>query len=61
MVEIKQGKSIVETTTTDNLSKAVTFADKSSLIGDLVVITEGYEASDGQFDAYDHTTSWYVD
>ena len=31
MVEIKQGKSIVETTTTDNLSKAVTFADRSSL------------------------------
>lgn len=61
LVEIKQNKVVVETTTTDKLSKAVRFAEKSSLVGDLVVISEGYMATDGQFDAYDHVNSWYVD
>lgn len=61
LVEIKQGKSLVESTTTDNLSKAVTYADKSSIVGDLVVISEGYKGSDGDVDKHDHVTSWYVD
>ena len=61
LVEIKQGKSLVESTTTDNLSKAVTYADKSSIVGDLVVISEGYKGSDGDVDKHDHVASWYVD
>jgi hypothetical protein len=61
IVEIKQGKSLVEATTTDDLSKAVTYADNSSIVGDLVVISEGYEGSDGGVDKHDHVTSWYVD
>ena len=61
IVEIKQGKSVIESTMTNTLAKAVTYADNSTLAGDLVVISEGYEGADGVFDAHDHVTSWYVD
>lgn len=61
IVEIKQGKSVIESTMTDTLAKAVTYADNSTLLGDLVVISEGYKGADGGFDTHDHVTSWYVD
>ena len=61
IVEIKQGGSLVETATKSDLSGAVTYADKSTLVGDLVVISEGYKGADGGIDKHDHVTSWYVD
>lgn len=61
IVEIKQNKSLVESTTTSSLSKAVSYAEKNTLVGDLVVVSEGYEGSDGVVEANDHITSWYVD
>tara|TARA_R110000824_G_scaffold218375_1_gene404955 strand:- start:853 stop:1038 length:186 start_codon:yes stop_codon:yes gene_type:complete len=61
MIEVKKDKSTFETKVTDTLPKAREFASRSSMIGDLVVITEGYEASDGHFDTYDHVASWCVE
>lgn len=61
IVEIKQGKSVIESTMTDTLAKAVTYADNTTLTGDLVVISEGYKGADGGFDNHDHVTSWYAD
>tara|TARA_R110002167_G_scaffold182679_1_gene383092 strand:- start:548 stop:748 length:201 start_codon:yes stop_codon:yes gene_type:complete len=61
IVEIKQNRTLVDSTTTDNLSKAVSYAEKNSLIGDLVVVSEGYTASDGVVEVNDHINSWYVD
>ena len=60
IVEIKHDKAIIETTTEDTLSGAIAYADQVSILGDLVVITEGYEATDGTVDSHDHVTSWYV-
>ena len=60
IVEIKHDKALVETTTADTLSGAIAYADQVSIEGDLVVVTEGYEAADGTIDSYDHVTSWYV-
>ena len=59
-IEIKQGNSLVESSTRSTLTKAVTYADSVSLEGDLVVISETYEGLDGEYDKYDHVTSWYV-
>ena len=61
IVEIKQNRTLVDSTTTDNLSKAVSYAEKNSLVGDLVVVSEGYTASDGLVEVNDHINSWYVD
>jgi len=61
IVEIKQNRTLVDSTTTDNLSKAVSYAEKNSLVGDLVVVSEGYTASDGVVEVNDHINSWYVD
>jgi len=61
IVEIKQNKNLVESTTTSSLSKAVSYAEKNTLVGDLVVVSEGYIGSDGVTEANDHITSWYVD
>ncbi len=61
IVEIMQGKALVESAAKDTLSNAVSYADASSLEGDLVVISEGYEGVDGGYDKHDHVSSWYVD
>jgi hypothetical protein len=61
IIQIKQGKSLVESSTSDTLSGAVNYADSSSIVGDLVVISEGYEGADGTVDTHDHVSSWYVD
>jgi hypothetical protein len=61
IVEIKQNKYLVESTTTSSLSNAVSYAEKNTLTGDLVVVSEGYEGSDGVVEGVDHVTSWYVD
>ena len=61
IVEIKQNRTLIDSTTTDNLSKAVSYAEKNSLVGDLVVVSEGYTASDGVVEVNDHINSWYVD
>lgn len=61
IVEIKQGKSVVETANKTTLARAVEYADSSSLVGDLVVISEGYKGLDGEYDKHDHVSSWYVD
>tara|TARA_R100000951_G_scaffold26825_1_gene22819 strand:+ start:652 stop:852 length:201 start_codon:yes stop_codon:yes gene_type:complete len=61
IVEIKQNKYLVESTTTSSLSKAVSYAEKNTLVGDLVVVSEGYEGLDGVVEGVDHVTSWYVD
>ena len=61
IVEIKQNKYLVESTTTSSLAKAVSYAEKNTLVGDLVVVSEGYEGSDGVVEGVDHVTSWYVD
>ena len=42
------------------LIEAVRYAEKWTIQGDLVVITEGYEAADGGFERHDHVASWYV-
>lgn len=61
IVEIKQGNAVVETSAKKTLSGAVKYADRSSLEGDLVVISEGYQGADGDYDKHDHVSSWYVD
>ena len=42
------------------LIEAVRYAEKWTIQGDLVVITEGYMGADGVFDRHDHVASWYV-
>jgi hypothetical protein len=61
IVEIKQGNAVVEASAKKTISSAVKYADRSSLDGDLVVISEGYQGADGEYDIRDHVLSWYAD
>jgi len=61
IAEIKSNKSVVDTSSSSDLKKVVTWARANSLIGDTVVISEGYKGADGVTDKHDHLNSWYVD
>lgn len=61
IAEIMNNKSLVDSTTSSDLKKAVTWANDNSIVGDLIVISEGYEGADGVLDKHDHLNSWRVD
>lgn len=60
IAKIMSNKSLVDSTTSQDLKKAVTWADKNSIEGDLVVISEGYTGADDIVDEVDHVMSYYV-
>jgi hypothetical protein len=59
IAEIMNNKSLVDSTTSSDLKKVVTWATSNSIEGDLIVISEGYECADGVVDKHDHINSWY--
>lgn len=61
IAEIMSNKSLVDSSTSSDLKKVVTWANDNSIVGDTVVITEGYVCSDGEVDKHDHLNSWYVE
>ena len=61
IAEIMSNKSLVDSTTTPDLKEAVTWATSNSIVGDLIVISEGYRGADGVVDKHDHVNSWYSD
>ena len=60
IAKIMSGKSTVDSTTSQDLKKVVTWADKNAIDGDLVVISEGYTGCDDVVDEVDHVMSYYV-
>lgn len=60
IAKIMSNKSLVDSTTSQDLKKAVTWADKNSIEGDLIVISEGYAGADDMIDEVDHVMSYYV-
>ena len=60
IAKIMSNKSLVDSTTSQDLKKAVTWADKNSIEGDLIVISEGYAGADDTIDEVDHVMSYYV-
>ena len=61
IAEIMNNKALVDSTTSPDLKKAVTWANDNSIVGDLIVISEGYTGADGVVDKHDHVNSWYND
>ena len=61
IAEIKSNSDIIDTTQMQSLGEVSQWANKHSIIGDLVVISEGYVGSDGILEVYDHVASWRVD
>ena len=61
IAEIMNNKALVDSTTSSDLKKAVTWANDNSIVGDLIVISEGYTGADGVVDKHDHVNSWYND
>ena len=61
IAEIMSNKSLVDSSTSSDLKKVVTWANSNAIVGDTVVITEGYMCSDGVVDKHDHLNSWYVE
>ena len=61
IAEIMSNKSLVDSTTSPDLKEAVTWANSNSIVGDLIVISEGYKGADGIVDKYDHVNSWRID
>ena len=59
--DIKVNKEVVETMTTDDMSKGQDWASDNTLVGDLVVVSEAYQGADGELEVIDHVTSYYVD
>lgn len=59
--DIKSNNSLVESMMTDNLADGQRWAEKNTLGGDLVVISEAYEGADGNIDVTDHVASYYID
>lgn len=58
LAEIKSNKDVVESKIMTDLKKAVSWANSKTIIGDMVVISEGYLCADGAFDSYDTLTTW---
>jgi len=61
IAEIKSNKSVMDTSSSSDLKKVVTWARENSLVGDTVVISEAYQGVDGVTDQHGHLNSWYVD
>jgi|TARA_R110000737_G_scaffold111014_1_gene143928 hypothetical protein len=61
IAEIMNNKALVDSTTSSDLKNAVTWANDNSIVGDLIVISEGYTGADGVVDKHDHVNSWYND
>lgn len=59
--DIKVNKEVVETMTTDDMSKGQDWASVNTLVGDLVVVSEAYQGADGELEVTDHVTSYYID
>tara|TARA_R110002126_G_scaffold20982_2_gene76742 strand:- start:274 stop:477 length:204 start_codon:yes stop_codon:yes gene_type:complete len=59
--DIKVNKEVVETMTTDDMSKGQDWASSNTLVGDLVVVSEAYKGADGELEVTDHVTSYYID
>lgn len=59
--DIKVNKEVVETMTTDDMSKGQDWASANTLVGDLVVVSEAYMGTDGELEITDHVTSYYID
>ena len=59
--DIKGNKEVVETMTTDDMSKGQDWASSNTLVGDLVVVSEAYQGADGELEVTDHVTSYYID
>tara|TARA_B110000908_G_scaffold95717_1_gene113293 strand:+ start:101 stop:304 length:204 start_codon:yes stop_codon:yes gene_type:complete len=59
--DIKVNKEVVETMTTDDMSKGQDWASSNTLVGDLVVVSEAYQGADGELEVTDHVTSYYID
>lgn len=59
--DIKVNKEVVETMTTDDMSKGQDWASSKTLVGDLVVVSEAYQGADGELEVTDHVTSYYID
>lgn len=60
IAKIMSNKSLVDSTTSQDLKKVVIWADQNSMDGDLVVISEGYTGADDHIDEVDHVMSYYV-
>jgi hypothetical protein len=61
LAEIKSNKTLVDSKTSPDLKKVVSWANNKTIVGDMVVLSEGYMGADGHFDVYDLLTSWYRD
>lgn len=61
ITKIMSNKDVVETKNSSDLKKAITWADNNAILGDLVVISEGYEGADGIAEEHDHVMSYVVD
>ena len=59
IAEIKSSKTIIDSNTSPDLSKMVTWANSNSIVGDLIVVSEGYLCSDGVLHKHDLINSWY--
>ena len=61
IAEIMANKALIDSSSSSDLKKVVTWANDNTLQGDTVVISEGYTGADGVVDKHDHLNSWYVD
>ena len=61
IAEIKASKIVIDTHTSSDLRKVVSWANDNSILGDLIVVSEGYIGADGVIDNYDRVNSWYND
>jgi hypothetical protein len=53
--------AVLDRLTTQSLSSARAWADRNTMTGDLVVISEVLCGIDGAVDEVDHTLSYYID
>lgn len=61
IAEIKASKITMDSSTSSDLKRVVSWANANSILGDLIIISEGYIGADGVIDNYDHVNSWYND
>tara|TARA_R110002153_G_scaffold95855_2_gene229880 strand:- start:73 stop:276 length:204 start_codon:yes stop_codon:yes gene_type:complete len=59
IAEIKSRKTTVASKTSSDLRKVVTWANSKSIVGDHIIISEGYLAADGVVDKHEQLNSWY--
>jgi hypothetical protein len=58
LAEIKSNKTLVASKTSTDLKKVVSWANSKTIVGDMVMLSEGYMCADGHFDVHDLLTSW---